>query len=249
MNAAVEVRGLAKTFRGGVRALEGVDLTVAEGEIVALLGPNGAGKTTLLKILCSLILPDSGAARVWGRDAVEDPDGAKKGLSLVTGEEGGFYGRLTGRRNLEFFASLYGLEGAAAEERIGSAAAAFEIDFLDRPYQEFSTGMKHRLALARALVGGGGLLILDEPGKSLDPEAAARFRDMIRGFARAEKGRAVLLTTHDTGEAAALADRAAILAGGRLAACGTWEELGRLAGRPGADAAIIYRAVLERHAR
>ena len=227
--------------------MDNLDLEVREGEIVALLGPNGAGKTTLLKILCSLILPDAGTARVWGRDAVGEPGLAKRGLSLVTGEEGGFYGRLTGLQNLEFFAALYGLDEAAASGRISAAAAAFGVDFLDRPFQEYSTGMKHRLALARALVGGGGGLILDEPEESLDPGADARLREMVRTCAGAQKGRAVLLTTHDTREAAELADRAAILAGGKLAACGTWEELGRRAGRPGADAAQIYRAVLEKH--
>ncbi len=232
MTPAIEVRALRKIFHPGtglldwlggrrpppVRALDGVDLSVAEGEVFVLLGPNGAGKTTLLKILSSLVLPTSGTARLGGFDVVRHEDRAKALVSLVLGEDRGFYWRLTGRQNLEFFAALYRLSEDEARRRIESAAARLGMEDLDRRYQECSTGNRQKLALARSMLGAGRIVFMDEPTRSLDPAAAAHLRRVIRDFAAA--GRTVLVTTHNTTEAEGLADRIGILHRGRLAACG-----------------------------
>ncbi|MBI4124819.1 MAG: ABC transporter ATP-binding protein [Deltaproteobacteria bacterium] len=256
MGYAIETNQLTKIFRKGrglwslfnngrwdgkgTRALDGVDLQVEEGEIFALLGPNGAGKTTLIKILCSLVLPDGGEARIFGHDVVREPKKVKPAISLTVGEERSFYWRLTGRQNLEFFAALYNLSKKEARRKIGEAAAALGIEDLDKRYQEYSTGNRHRLALARGFLNGARLIFMDEPTRSLDPNASLALRDLIRRQVREGSGKTFFFTTHQTGEAEALADRIAILDQGKLRACGTLEALRRLTGESSLDR-IFYR--------
>lgn len=214
---AIWARGLTKRFRGNVVGLDDVDLDVERGEAVALLGPNGAGKTTLLRILATVILPDSGDAKIGGHDIRVDPLAVRRSIGVVLSEDRSWYLRLSGRANLEFFAVVYGLDRRAAGDRatallhdhgLGQAA--------DRRVSGYSAGMRARLALARALLASPPVLLLDEPTRSLDPMAAIDFRQRLRLLR--EDQVTILFATHDLHEAASLADRVIVLDHGRLQA-------------------------------
>lgn len=203
MSPAIEVRGVSKSFRS-VRALIRIDLEIPPGNIFALVGPNGAGKTTLLKILAGLLLPDQGSARIEGP------------VSLTLSEGRSFYMRLTPRQNLEFFAALYGLSGPQARERIRRTAEQMGFTpSLDRPYEQLSTGTRQRVAIARSFLNEAPVLLLDEPTRGLDPLAKRELRGFLKQLSR-ERGRTLLLATHDLSEAAELADRIGVLHEGRL---------------------------------
>lgn len=237
MVLAVETKKLTKFFgRSATLALDGVDLEVPAGEVFALLGPNGAGKTTLIKILCSLILPDGGEASVYGLDVVKNPAEVRSLLSFVVGEERSFYWRLTGRQNLEFFATLYNLPRKAARQRIEEAASILGLEDLEKRYQEYSTGMKQRLALARSLLHDAKLIFMDEPTRSLDPNASLKLREFIRK-------KTVFFTTHQIQEAQSLADRIAILDKGKIKACGTLKELQCRFGLPDVSLEKIFQKI------
>lgn len=208
-------------------ALDGVELQVVEGELFGLLGPNGAGKTTLVKILSTLIQPSSGSARVNGYDLSQEI-AIKATIGLVTSDERSFYWRLTGRQNLEFFARLQGIPGNAINERVAAVMEQVGIeDAADQRFVVYSTGMRQRLSIARALLKEPRLLFLDEPTKGLDPFATRRLRQLIRDELVERHGITVLLTTHDLEEAEILCDRIAIMHQGRLRAVGTMDELRR----------------------
>lgn len=198
-----------------ITAVERVNLEVRKGELFGLLGPNGAGKTTLVKILCTLILPDSGTATVNGYD-ISDEERVKAFIGLVGGEERSFYWRLSGRRNLDFFATLCNLSPSQAKRRIKRLSKLLDLeDFLDRRFDSYSSGMKQRLGIARGMLNEPQILFLDEPTKSLDPTAAAKLRETIRDLARKE-GYTVVLVTHRLDEAEELCDRIAIMHKGRI---------------------------------
>lgn len=212
----VSVTALHKRF-GGLHALRGVDLAVPWGSIVAVLGPNGAGKSTMLRILGTTVLPDAGQVQIAGHDVVTDPTAARRSLGLVLGEERSWYWRISGRHNLEFFAALHGLSRRAARARADELLRLVSLDAqADRRFDRYSSGMKARLSLARALVHEPPVLCLDEPTRTLDPVAALSFRHLVR--AQAAAGRAVLFTTHDLHEAAAVASRVVVMVEGRVAA-------------------------------
>ncbi|MFQ5932647.1 MAG: ABC transporter ATP-binding protein [Nitrospiraceae bacterium] len=208
-----------------VCALRGLDLTVGRGEILGLLGTNGAGKTTLLKVLATLILPTAGRVTVEGYDVAHDANRVKAMIGLGTSEERSFYWRLTGRQNLEFFAAFQGLSSHAARDRIEQLREQLGLEVLDRQFAVYSTGMRHRLAIARALLRQPQILLLDEPTRSLDPLAAGALRHLIRDTLVAQMGCTVVLATHNLGEAEEMCDRVAVLHEGRLAGCGTVAEL------------------------
>ncbi len=201
----------------GTLAVDGVTLAVRQGEVFGLVGPNGAGKTTLVKMLTTLILPTSGRARVGGYELrAENNRQIKASIGLVTGNERSFYPRLSCRENLHFYAGLHDLSRGAATRRISELARLLDLDaFLDKRYDTCSTGMKHRLALARSLVNTPSLLFLDEPTRSLDPVAAARFRQAVYALAHRD-GCTVFLVTHDLDEAVELCDRVGVMVEGRL---------------------------------
>ncbi|MGI9557514.1 MAG: ABC transporter ATP-binding protein [Solirubrobacterales bacterium] len=211
----IHVRALLKRF-GSVQALDGVDLSVEAGEVVALLGPNGAGKSTLLRILGTTVLPDSGTVTVAGVDVVADPVSARRNVGLMIGDERSLYWRISARRNLTFFAALHGIRKrrarVRAEELLGAVGLA---DAADRAVLGYSSGMRARLSLARALIARPPLLLLDEPTRSLDPVAGVRFRETAVELARGERT-GILFATHDLHEAAAVADRVVVLAQGRV---------------------------------
>lgn len=214
--SAVEVEGVRKSF-GGVDALRGVSLTVGTGEIVALLGPNGAGKSTLLRIVATLITPDRGAVRIGGHDAVSEPLAARASFGLMLGEERSLFWRLTGRQNLDFFAALQGLPRERAADRTAELLERFGLaDVADQRCGEYSTGMRARLGLARALIAEPPVLLLDEPARSLDPVAAADLRGLLTSLAGAG-GTAVLYATHDLHDAAEVAARTIGIGRGEVA--------------------------------
>jgi ABC-2 type transport system ATP-binding protein len=196
--------------------LDGVDLDVRPGGVVALLGPNGAGKSTLVRILATTVLPDEGSVQVGGHDVVDDGPNVRACLGLVLGNERSWYWRISGRRNLEYFAALYGLRRRAAAARIDELLAQMDLSGVaDRRVGEYSSGMRARLALARALVRDPAVLVLDEPTQNLDPVASATFGDIVQRLSE-ERGAAILLTTHNLHEAAALADEVVVIAQGRV---------------------------------
>ena len=243
MSFAIETFALTKRFvktkglrdllltprsRAEVVAVDRVNLAVEEGELFGLLGPNGAGKTTLIKLLCTLIAPTSGTARVNGYDLREEGR-VKASVGLVTGDERSFYWRLSGRQNLEFFASLHGLSPRQGRRKVEEVLELMGLEEVaDERFQTYSTGMRQRLSLARGLLNDPKVLFLDEPTKSLDPRATRHLHDFIKGELVGRRGVTVFLTTHRPEEAEQLCDRIAIMDKGRIRACGTIAELGQM---------------------
>lgn len=208
-------RYLTRSTDGRITAVDGVSLEVKQGELFGLLGPNGAGKTTLVKILCTLILPNSGAATVNGYDLSEE-EKVKASIGLVGSEERSFYWRLSGRQNLRFFSTLHGFSPSQASERIERLTRLLDMtDFIDRRFDSYSSGMKQRLGIARGLLHEPPILFLDEPTKSLDPTSAARLRETVHDLVHQE-GYTVVLVTHQLPEAEQLCDRMAIMHQGRI---------------------------------
>ncbi len=220
-------KGLLKSEKLIVEALKGVTFTVNYGEVVGLLGPNGAGKTTTIKILSTLLLPDSGEARVGGFDVVKEAGKVRKLIGVMLSVEKGFYGKLTGRENLIYFGSLYGLSGADLRKRVDEVmelVGLSELEAEDKLYEEYSTGMKARLSLARALLKDPPILLLDEPTLGLDPMSARKVRDLVKSLALRED-KAVIYTTHNMFEAELVCDRILLIDKGSIVASGTPEEL------------------------
>ena len=240
---AVELRALGKTFRkkktagelirgpfrpaGQIRALDGVSLSIAPGEVFGLLGPNGAGKTTLIKILAGLVLPSEGTARIEGRDSSEGR-GARQVLGLVTSDERSFYWRLTGRENLRFFGRLHGMSASELKPLIPALLARVGLaEASEQAFSGYSSGMRQRLAFARALLHDPPVLLCDEPTRSLDPLAARSLRRFMQEDLNGRDGKTILLATHNLHEAAALCGRIAILSGGRIVAVDTPDRIRR----------------------
>jgi ABC-type multidrug transport system ATPase subunit len=216
--AGVEVTGLAKRF-GAVQALNEVTLAAPLGSITALVGRNGAGKSTLIRVLATAVRPDRGSVKVCGHDAATDPRGVRRHIGLTLGEDRSFFWRLDGRRNLEFFARLYGLPRRAVAPRVEQVLAAVDLlEVAGRRVDRYSTGMRSRLGIARALLGDPTVLLLDEPTRSLDPAATSSVRGLLRAWL-AGAARCAVLATHDLDEAVALADEIVVLRAGTVAAC------------------------------
>jgi heme ABC exporter ATP-binding subunit CcmA len=208
----IRVAGLVRVF-GAQRVLDGVDLDVAPGEAVALLGPNGAGKTTLLKIVATLVRPTRGTALVGGHDCVREAESARAILGLVA-HGSHVYEDLTARENLAFWMRLGGC--AADRDTLAAALADVELErHADARVRTFSTGMRRRLSLARLALTRPRVLLLDEPFAGLDQRARKWLEGRLEAF-KAEGG-ALLMATHSFGRELGVADRLAILTGGRLA--------------------------------
>jgi ABC-2 type transport system ATP-binding protein len=210
LRPALAVRGLAKTYPGGVEAVRGIDLEVAPGEVVGLLGPNGAGKTTTVGMLTGIVAPTRGRAELGGHDVVADPRSARA-VSAVVFQEAVVDRALTGRRNLETHARLWGVARHEVQERIEEQARDFGVaDILDRPVGTYSGGQRRRLELARALLSRPQVLFLDEPTVGLDPRIRFEIVDILARMRRRTR-MTVLLTTHYLDEAERLCDRVAIM--------------------------------------
>ncbi|MFO7675096.1 MAG: ABC transporter ATP-binding protein [bacterium] len=222
--AALAVRDVVKNFRRGrglkkkvTRAVNGASLAVRRGELFGLLGPNGAGKTTLVRCVATLLIPDEGEIRVLGRDVFRESQWCRQRTGLLTSGERTLYWKLTARANLEFFAALYGLAGREKEKRIDYLIELLGLKEVERERVErYSSGMKQKLSLARAMVHDPELLLLDEPTIGLDPQFARFMRKFIREELNERRGKTILLTTHYMDEADELCNRIAFINRGRI---------------------------------
>ncbi|MFC5847734.1 ATP-binding cassette domain-containing protein [Deinococcus petrolearius] len=211
----LDIQDVTKTY-GRFTALRGLSLSAREGEVFGLLGPNGAGKTTLLRILATLLSPTSGSVRVAGHDAHGDPEAVRRSVGVVNGGMG-LPARLTGREVLRSFAGLYGMGRRETEARIAQLDEALELGrTLDTRAGEYSTGMKQKVVIARAVVHDPAVLILDEAASGLDIFARRSLLDFVA--ASRAPGRLTLYSTHVMSEAEEVCDRVAILHRGELVA-------------------------------
>jgi ABC-2 type transport system ATP-binding protein len=239
MTNVIEIRHLSKRFKkrrnyrdffmgrhSNIKAIDDLSLEIREGEIFGLLGPNGAGKTTLIKILSSLILPTNGMAKIYDYDVVKDVWRIKNLIGLIHSDERSFFWRLTGRQNLEFFASLFQVPRRLAKSRIDEllSLAGLEKD-ADNLFHNYSTGMKQKLSIARGLLNKPKILFMDEAMRSIDPISTMKIRDFIKKEILQIVQGTVLLATNRLDEASDLCDRVAVLNEGRLVACGSTEKL------------------------
>ena len=220
--AAIDAVGLVKSF-GQLRAVDGIDLEVRQGEIYGVLGPNGAGKTTMLKMLATLLPIDAGQARVFGVDVAREPHRIRQ-LVGVTGQYASVDEDLTATENLWLFGKLQGLRSADARAAAKRLLGQFGLeDAANKPISQFSGGMRRRLDLAASLITRPPLIFLDEPTTGLDPRTRGQMWDTIRGLVA--EGSTVLLTTQYLDEADQLAGRIAVIDRGRKVAEGTPDEL------------------------
>ncbi len=211
-----------------ISALRDINLRVRPGEIMALLGPNGAGKTTLIKILATLVTLDAGHATVCGLDLKKKSSEIKKIIGLVNTNDRSFYWRLTGRQNLEFFASLYGLDTKIRNYRMERMLEMLDlVQLADRPYMTLSSGQRQKLALVRAMLPQPRVLLLDEPTSSLDPTAASDFINIVRDTCHSD-GKSIIWCTHDLNEAAMVCTSFAILCNGTITAKGPGQDISYL---------------------
>ena len=236
----LETRGLGKDY-GSLCALSGLDLEIERGEIFGLLGPNGAGKTTAISMMCGVVTPSRGSARVAGLDVTREPMSARKLIGLVP-QDLALYEELSALQNLRFFGGLYGLTGAELSSRADWALELAGLRERSRePISRYSGGMKRRLNLAAGLLHRPRLVILDEPTVGVDPQSRNHIFATIRALC-AEHGMTVLYTSHYMEEVELLCKRVAILDRGALIACSTVEDL---VARHGGVEVVVRKANLE----
>ncbi len=234
---AIQTINLTKTFKSksqnsdsgffsrktvSVNAIDNLNFEIKRGELFGLLGPNGAGKTTLVKMLCTLLPPDKGTALINGYDVVKQQMQVKRSLgTLFSVGERGFFWRLNGYRNLEFFAAIYNVPRQKRQKRIMEVMrlVGLENNALQL-YQKYSGGMKRKLALARTLLADPPIIMLDEPTTGLDAISSRNIRDFVKTAVQ-EKGKTVLYTTHYIEEAAQICTKIGILKQGKIIACDT----------------------------
>jgi ABC-2 type transport system ATP-binding protein len=222
----IETNDLSKQFNNDFWAVDGVNLCVEPGKILALLGQNGAGKTTTVRMLTALLKPTRGAARVAGYDVTKSPQEIRANVGVLT-EQHGLYMRMTGEEYLEFFGKVYGLDPRARKARSDYLLQYFGIaEAAHRRCGEYSKGMKQKLALARSLMHDPSVLLLDEPTSAMDPESSRLVRDEIARLRSSQ--RTIIICTHNLSEAEALADSIAIIYRGKILLNGTLDELKRV---------------------
>lgn len=211
-----------------VTALDGVSLKVKKNEIFGLIGPNGAGKTTLTKIISTLLLPTTGTVLVNGYDVQENLDRVQESLGVVLGEKArALYWRLSGQKNLEFYSTLYEIPKQQALKRIKELLRIVDLtDVKDEYVMHYSTGMKNRLGIARALLSDPEILLFDEITAGLDPSSALTIRNLIKKLSSHED-KTIFLTSHNMEEIEYLCDKVAMLYQGKIIAMGTPDELKR----------------------
>src|SRR5258708_3625545 len=220
----IEVSELKKTYGAGVEAVKGISFEVEAGEVFGLLGPNGAGKSTTMGLPTTTSKPTSGSAIVAGHDVARHPLAARAASGIVF-QEAVVDRALSGRRNLDVHARLWGVGSGEIGARIDEAAGAFRVaEILDRPVSTYSGGQRRRLEIARALLSEPQVLFLDEPTVGLDPRIRYELLDLVGGL-REQGGMTVLLTTHYLDEAERLCDRVAIIHDGAIVAIDTPDRL------------------------
>ncbi len=216
------LKSLVKIFvkhNSEIRAVNGVSFEIEEGELFGLLGPNGAGKTTLIKCISTLLIPDGGTAIVGGCDVLRDPLGVRKKIGVLTGGERSLYWKLSAYDNLKYFAALYGVPKNKVKERIDFLLELMDLkDRANENVEKFSSGMKQKLAIARALIHDPPILLIDEPTLGLDPYFARFIRRFIKEELSRKLHKTILLTTHYMDEADELCDRVAFMNRGRIEA-------------------------------
>ena len=241
-DAAISITNLSKVFtRGGgalnrmrgkgarhTVAVDNVTLEVREHELFGLLGPNGAGKTSIIKMLSTLLIPDSGSATVNGWDILADPFRVRMSIGLTLSSERQLYWKLSAKENLEYFASLYLLRPAEIRERVDMVLHDLGLEEQqDMLVENFSSGNRQKVALARALLNDPPVLFLDEPTIGLDPSFSQSFRTLIKKTINEAEKKTILLTTHYMEEADQLCDRVAFIDRGSIVAIGTPADLKR----------------------
>jgi ABC-2 type transport system ATP-binding protein len=225
MTPVIEAENLIRYF-GTLKAIDGLTFSVEAGEVFGMLGPNGAGKTTMVRLINGLLAPSSGTVRALGLDPVKQGDTVRAQTGVLT-ETPSLYERLSARDNLLLFGKLYGVPKAKLNARVDAILA--DLGLAARAKDKaggYSKGMKQRLAIARALLHEPQILFLDEPTAGLDPEAARHVTDLIEQLSR-ERGRTVMLCTHNLNEAQRLCDRVVVMNQGRALALGSLEQLSR----------------------
>ena len=260
MESIVTVSGITKEFRPPlslrsllglaaknitIQALDNLSFGLSRGKILGILGPNGAGKTTLLKIIATLILPDQGDIIVNGYHTGKDDEKLKSFVGLILDEERSFYWRLTGRQNLDFFAALYGLNKENTRRRIDELLDLFEVDYADKRFDSYSTGMKRKFALMRGIIHNPELILLDEPTKSLDYSSAVCLRNFVREKLVKKEAKTVIFTSHHMDEAMEFADLFMILRKGTILGLGTLDELRTLVDKPEAGLGEIFITLIQ----
>lgn len=221
---AVVLKNLSKTYPNGKKAVSGIDFSLKQGEIFGFLGPNGAGKTTTVKLLTGMLTPSEGECRVLGLNPAETPEKVHD-LSGVVTEHAQMYNNMTGKQNLVFYGSVFGITKAEAEKRAGSLLEQLDLEEAgDQKLSTYSTGMRQRLSLARALIHRPRILFLDEPTSGLDPESAQNVNQLIRKLAE-DKKITIFLCTHQLRYAQEICTRYGLMDQGKLLAAGTLGEL------------------------
>lgn len=244
MNEIIAVHNLCKTYRTqgkAVTAVSNVSFAVNQGELFGLFGPNGAGKSTIVRLLTTLLAPTSGTAVVNGFDVVQQEMQVRASVGLVTADERSFYGRLTARQNLQFYAAMQNVPRAQIPARIDEVLTLFDLSHkANAATQSLSTGQKQRLNMARALIHNPPILFLDEPTKSMDVQTSDFVKELIRNELVNRQGKTVVFISHELYEMENFCDRVIILANGTVQAVGTPAELGaRLPRR------ALFRLVVE----
>lgn len=244
MNEIIKADNLSKIYQSrgkAVPAVSNVTFSVKQGELFGLFGPNGAGKSTIVRMLTTLLAPTGGTAVVNGFDVVQDEMQVRASVGLVTADERSFYGRLTARQNLQFYAAMQNVPRGKIDQRIGEVLTLFGLNSkADAPTQSLSTGQKQRLNMARALIHDPPILFLDEPTKSMDVQTSDFVKALIRDELVNIQGKTIVFISHELYEMENFCDRVIILANGRLQAVGTPAELGsRLPRR------ALFRLVVE----
>ncbi|MCB4757582.1 MAG: ABC transporter ATP-binding protein [Elusimicrobia bacterium] len=217
---AIQVENLSKEYphSQGKKALTNISFQVPIGKILCLLGPNGSGKTTLLKILAGLLKPSSGKISIFGRDPQENPSLTRSQIGWMPADEkSGFYGRLTGMQNLNFFSTFYNIGPQNRDRQIGNLALQLDMtDELEQMMLKLSSGIKQKVGILRSLLHNPPVLLLDEPFRHLDPHGTKRLRRLLRDHITRTQKKTVILSTHQLEEARRIADIILVLKNGEL---------------------------------
>ncbi len=224
MAVAIEVKNLTKTFKRGKRfrkedvvAVDSASFEIQEGKLFGLLGPNGAGKTTLVRCLANLLIPNEGDISIFGKSFSKEPLAIRRQIGITTGGERTLYWKLSGRDNLNFFAALYGLYGKEKEKRIDYLLEFLGLkDVKNERIERYSSGMRQKISLARALLHDPKILLLDEPTLGLDPQFSRFIRKFIKEELNEKRGKTILLTTHYMDEADELCEQIAFIDKGKI---------------------------------